>query len=488
MARGLRRVPTYYQDIIDIIGANPGHVIASTACMGGFLPTQLIRNRELNNADLTYSIYKWCEKMVALFGKGNFYLEMQPSHNKDQIYINQKLYQISTELNIPYIITTDAHYLKKADAPIHKAYLNSQDGDREVEDFYATTYLMNTEEIESFFPYMTKEQLLQGYKNIQFVADSCEEYSLKKPLKIPQLKWKDYIEIPHLNRPYWIKNIPMLEEFWKSSYEGDNVLADAICFKINSDNRLQNQETYDEVNACLDMTWQSSNVNKAHWSAYYLNLERIVDECWNAGTLVGCGRGSGVGFILLYLLGITQINPMWETTKTFRWRFLNPARVSVLDVDVDIEGGKRAQVLAHLREVYGSDRVSQVATFGTEKSKSAILTAARGLGIDVDIAQYLSSMIKSERGNLHTLSQTFYGDENAGIYPNKQFVKEMTENYPELWRVAQKIEGLISRTGVHAGGVIFVDEPFEESTALMRAPDGTLITQLDLHDVEECSR
>ena len=145
-------------------------------------------------------------------------------------------------------------------------------------------------------------------------------------------------------------------------------------------------------------------------------------------------------------------------------------------------------MLDHLRKIYGSDRVSQVATFGTEKAKSAILTACRGLGIDVDIAQYLSSLIEADRGQQRSLKQTFYGDEEAGFAPNKQFIKEMTENYPEVWRVAQKIEGVVCRTGIHAGGVIFVDEPFTNSTALMRAPDGTIITQFDLHDCEDVSQ
>lgn len=140
-----------------------------------------------------------------------------------------------------------------------------------------------------------------------------------------------------------------------------------------------------------------------------------------------------------------------------------------------------------MRRVYGQDRVANVATFGTEKSKSAILTACRGLGIDVDIAQYLSSMIVSDRGQLRSLKQTFYGDEEAGFTPNKQFIFEMTENYPEVWAVAQKIEGLVCRLGEHAGGVIFVDEPFTESTALMRAPNGDIITQYDLHDCEDVS-
>lgn len=159
----------------------------------------------------------------------------------------------------------------------------------------------------------------------------------------------------------------------------------------------------------------------------------------------------------------------------------------MLDVDVDIEGGRRKQTLDYLRSVYGEDKMSNVATFGTEGSRSAIQTACRGLGIDNDISQYLSSFVTAERGMTRTLAQTFYGDEENDIVPNRQFVFEMSHNYPKVWEVAQKIEGLVSRTGIHAGGVIFVDEPFTASTALMRAPDNTIITQFDLHDAEDVS-
>ena len=485
MARGMRRVPTYYQDLFDVIGKNPGHVIGSTACLGGAIPTQLLTNKDLKSAELGDKIIKWCLQMKDLFGKDNFYLELQPNESREQTYVNRQLIGLSNLLDIPYIITTDSHYLKKEDAKIHEAFLNAQDGDREVKSFYATTYMMDTEELESHMD-LTEEELQTAYRNIKHIKDICEDYNLTKPLKIPQLMWKDlrsYI----IDQRYWCSEIPYLEKFWSSDYEGDEELADAIVLKIESDERLQNKEIYEAVNECLEMTWISSEVNKTHWSAYFLNLQKIVEECWNAGTLVGCGRGSGVGFILLYLLDITQINPKWETTQTFAWRFLNPDRVSVLDVDVDIEGGRRAQVLEHLRKVYGEDRVANVATFGTEQSKSAILTACRGLGIDVDIAQYLSSMIVADRGQLRSLSQTFYGDEEAGFAPNDKFVAEMTNNYPEVWAVAKKIEGLICRLGEHAGGVIFVDEPFTNSTALMRAPNGDIITQYDLHDCEDVS-
>ena len=486
MSRGLRRVPTYYQDLFEIIGANKGHVIGSTACLGGAIPTQLLKYKQTQNELLWDKIVQWINQMDNLFGHGNFFLELQPSENKDQTYVNHQLIKLSKEVGIPYIITTDTHYLKKEDRFVHKAYLNAQDGDREVDDFYATTYLMDTQELESHMD-LTEEEFRYAYQNILNIYDMCEDYSLKKPLKIPQLMWKDIQLNNAINYDYYISQIPYLKTFLNSDYIGNVKLGEEIINVISGDTRLQTKECYDEVNACLEMTWISSEKNKAHWSAYYLNLQKIIEECWKAGTLIGPGRGSGVGFILLYLLEITQINPLWETTKTFRWRFLNPDRVSVLDVDIDIEGGRRGQVLDHLRKVYGSDRVSQVATFGTEKAKSAILTACRGLGIDVDIAQYLSSLVEADRGQQRSLKQTFYGDEENGMAANKQFVKEMTENYPEVWKVAQKIEGVVCRTGIHAGGVIFVDEPFTNSTALMRAPDGTIITQFDLHDCEDAS-
>ena len=480
MARGMRRVPTYYQDLFDIIGADPGHVIGSTACLGGCLPVQILRGTSEDKLDV------WIRQMDSLFGHGNFFFEMQPSNNKEQIIVNKKLLEYSKKYDIKYIITTDSHYLKKSDRQIHKAYLNAQNGDREVDDFYATTYMMGTEELESYFKYFSQEELQAAYQTISDIRDSCEDFSLIKPLKIPELKWREVLSY-YTEYPEWFKRMPTLEKFLNSEYESDRYLVNAVIEGVMAHPDLQNQRAYDEINLNLDMTWQSSEVNKARWSAYYLNLQQIIDLCWDAGSIVGPGRGSGVGFILLYVLGITQINPLRETTKCFPWRFLNPERVSVLDVDFDIEGGRRNQVLSKFRDFYGDDRIANVATFRTEKSKSAILTAARGLGIDVDIAQYIASLIPADRGQLRSLDQCMYGDAENEWAPIKQFVFEMTENYPELWQVAHGIEGLICGSGIHAGGVIFVDEPFTNSCGLMRAPDGTICTQFELHDCEAVS-
>ena len=449
MSRGMRRVPTYYNDLIEIIGREPGNVIGSSACLGGALPTQLLKYRETKDENLYKKIENWCIQINNIFGQGNFYLEMQPSHNEEQKYVNQELVKLSAKLGIPFIVTTDSHYLKKEDRKIHKAYLNAQNGEREVDEFYATTYMMNTEEIVSYLSETFEEDIIaEAFRNIEELAEKCEPFSLKKPLKIPNLKWRKVEESSEDDKKFFFEKIPYLKQFAHSKHLSDRYLVEAVIDGIKRHKDLQNEEAYKELNINLESTWISSEVNKAQWSAYYLNLQNIIDECWNAGTIVGPSRGSGGGFLLLYCLNIIQMNKLREPTQTFHWRFLNPKRASVLDVDSDIEGTKRAQVLAHLRKVYGEDRVANVATFRTEKSKSAILTAARGLGIDVDIAQYIASLIPAERGILRSLSDCMYGNEEKGIKPVKEFQRIMTDEQPDLWKVSISIEGLICGSGL----------------------------------------
>ena len=486
ISRRLRRRPTYYRDLKEVVKPNQGHLIASSACLGSQLDKFLLRYMDTGDEEFYKTAKQWCLYIEDIFGRGNFYLELQPSNNKEQMFVNQHLIKISKELKLPYIITTDSHYLRPEDSFIHESFLNAQDGEREVRSFYETTYMMSDEEIRSFFPYLEKEEIEAAYYYIREIKDKCEDFSILKPLEIPMLPWRKFHARTQEEIDKYISYIPELKKFLNSSYRADNELFFAVIDGIQKHEDLQNQKAYDALNECLNMTWISSEVNKARWSAYFLNLQKIIDECWNAGTLVMPARGSGGGFLLLYALDIIQINCLREKTPTFPWRFLNPARVSVLDIDVDISGIKRAQVLEHLRKYYGENRVSNVATFKLEKSKSAILTACRGLGIDVDNAQYISSLITQERGQAYTLHQMYYGDEENGIKPNPTFVEEINK-YDKLWEVASKIEGLICGYGIHAGGVVFKDKDFTESSALMRAPDGTIITQFELHDLEDVS-
>ena len=157
MSRRQRRRPTYYQDLKDIVKPNQGHLIASSACLGSQLDRFLLQYMDTEDEEYYKTAKRWCQYIVDIFGEGNFYLELQPSNNIEQIFVNKCLIMIAEELKLPYIITTDSHYGRPEDAPIHEAFLNAQDGDREVKSFYATTYMMKDEEVRGFLNYMTDD-------------------------------------------------------------------------------------------------------------------------------------------------------------------------------------------------------------------------------------------------------------------------------------------------------------------------------------------
>lgn len=478
------RVPTYYSDLEAALQTYKGHLVGSTACLGGALPYRILQYRQTFDKDIWQSCIQWVEYMNEIFGKGYFFLELQPGETEEQIYVNQCLINISEQTGTPYVITTDAHYLKKEDRVIHKTYLNAEDGDREVDDFYATTYVMSEAEIHSYMDsYLGEEVVQKGIDNTMLIYDMIQDYQLTKDLEIPYIPMNTQEPDEILYNKYK-SSIQLLEEFASSQYDSDRHLVREIISYIDTDEYYQNDEAYFKINECLSYIKDSSEKMRVRWSAYLLQVADYVDLAWKAGSLVGAGRGSGVGFCLLHILGITQINPLRENTQTFPWRFLNPERASVLDIDIDIMSSMRDTVIQALKNQYGEDRVSKVMTLSTEKSKSAILTAARGLGIDNDIASYIASLVVFDRGNPRSLRQMYYGDDDNA--PVAEFVREM-DSYPELWETAQKIEGLVCGVGSHAGGVIIVDKPFTESTALMRTKSGDVITQFDLHMCEDCS-
>ena len=147
MSRRQRRRPTYYQDLKDIVKPNQGHLIASSACLGSQLDKFLLRYMDTGDEEFYDTAKRWCEYIVDIFGESNFYLELQPSNNKEQIFVNKHLIKLANELGLKYIITTDSHYGRPEDAAIHEAFLNAQDGDREVKSFYASTYMMSDKEV-----------------------------------------------------------------------------------------------------------------------------------------------------------------------------------------------------------------------------------------------------------------------------------------------------------------------------------------------------
>ena len=480
----MMRVPTYYHDLEEIMGKYKGHIIGQSACLGGTLPCYLLQYRDTNDNRWWDKSIAWIEYMNDLFGEGYFFLEMQPGIYDDQKYVNKKLIELSEITHTPYLISTDAHYTRKEDREIHKVYLNSQDGDREVDDFYATTYVMSEEEIHSYMDdYLGYETVQKGIDNTMLIYDKVTMYDLRKPLKLPYMPLNATEPDEVLYQKYKDK-VPLYQTFYESEYDSDRHLLSKLLEYMDKDPDYQNENAYENVNLCLDYLLQSSEKNNVRWSAYLLQESDYIDICWACDSVVGAGRGSGVGFCLLHMLGITQINPMKETTKTYPWRFMNPNRVSVLDIDQDIAPNKRDVIIQKMKDIYGADKVSKVMTIQTEKPRSAILTAARGVNLDNDLASYIASLVVFDRGNPRSLQTMYYGNDEYDPVPD--FVREMN-SHPDLWQAAQKIEGLVSGMGSHAGGVVIADEPLTNSTALMRTSSGDIVTAFDLHKLEEVS-
>lgn len=501
--RGLERVTTLYTDLEEILNKYPNSLIATTACLGGELSSKTL---ELISAESTFDVAKagetkehiinfmmWAKELF----KDDFYIEIAPGCSKEQIMVNKRLLSIANAFNVKIIIGTDAHYLKKEDRYVHKSYLNSKGGEREVDAFYEYSYLQTNEEIISnleasgFF----KENIESFFKNSIEIYDKIENYSLLHKQQIPQVEVKDYpkkkneyVQYNNLNALY--NSDDKVERYWIN--ECVNKLVE---LGKHNDEYLSRLEEEARVKKII------SEKLGTNMFAYPVTLQHYVDLFWECGSTVGAGRGSSCSGLNHYLLGITQLDPIqWNLPW---WRYLNDERVELGDIDLDLCPSKRPLIIQKIKEERGRgfeesiDLVSRenlgctlIATFGTESTKSTILTACRGYrsedypdGIDVDEAQYLSALVPSERGFLWSISDVLYGNTEKGRKPIHAFINEVKQ-YPGLLEIMEAIEGLVNKRSSHASGVILFDKNPYEFGSFMRTPKGEVITAYDLHMAE----
>ena len=509
--RGMERVPTLKSELKEIISKYKGHVIATTACLGGELSTNALAMcdaesvNDMSSAKISYdnicSFIKYC---LDVFGE-DFYIECAPSTNKEQMTVNSKLYRIAQAYNVKMVVGTDAHYLTAADRPVHKAYLNSKDGDREVDDFYEFSYLMDSDEIDRLlspcFPPGTVDWILD---NTLEVESKIQKYSLFHKQNIPTVEVKDYppleVESDFTGRynPEW--DFPHLDQMLSSDDIQNRYWVNQCLEKLNKLNKY-NTKYLSQLEEEARVKSVISEKLETNMFRYPNTLQHYIDMIWDCGSMVGAGRGSSCAALNHYLMGITQLDPIEWNLPFFR--YLNDERVELGDIDIDICPSKRPLILQKIKDersvMFNKDTpdwakknlgCTLIATFGTEKPKSAVQTACRGYrseeypnGIDVDEALYISSLIPEERGFLWSIKEVVYGDAEKGRKPVTSFIREVN-NYPGLLDIIISIEGLVNHRGSHASGVIlFEGDPFEHC-AFMKTPKGEITTQFDLHDCE----
>ena len=473
--KGLTRVPTTYRDIEEVIGKDPGHIFASSACLGGELPINILAH----NVPRTNQFVRWC---IETFGKDNFALELQPSDNEEQITVNAILIRLANHYDIPYIITTDSHYLKKDDFAIHSAFLNSkQSSDRETEKFYKYTYVMGEDEIYEVLRAggLSDEQIAKGLQNTLDIQKRVQDYDFRHSTIVPALHLPAF-ELKHTLAQYYDK-YPLIKHYAYSKYEQDRYLMYQIERGLEEKHVVIDDVKLDRINTELDVVLYISKQIKQDVSAYLNLAVNMIDIAWQV-SLVGCGRGSACGFYINYLIGITQVDPLIYGLPY--WRFLNKERAEMPDIDSDYQPEKINDMTELFREAYGEDNVLNCATFKTESLKSAILTCARGLGINNDEAQALAALVPSHRGKTYTLNDCLYGNEEQGFEPVSNF-REKLEAYPRLFEAVQMIEGLPTNASIHASALYIFNNGYLEHNSLMRAPNKTLITAFNMHDSDD---
>lgn len=497
--RGLERTVTLYDDLKEILQKYPNSLIATTACLGGELSSNTLnlilaeKTEDVNGATIAHNnivnFILWCKE---LFGD-DFYIECAPGCSKDQIVVNKRLLSIAKAFECKMVIGSDAHYLKKEDRFVHKSYLNSKGGEREVDEFYEYAYLQSNDEIVENLKQSDYEEeyIYQMFDNSMEIYNKIENYSLSHKQTIPKVEVKDY---PKKNE---MSGYPILNSMYQSDDKVERYWVNNCVSKLQELN-LCNSQYLARLEEEADIKKTISEKLETNMFAYPVTLQHYVNLFWECGSMVGAGRGSSCSGLNHYLLGITQLDPIkWNLPF---WRYLNKERVELGDIDLDLCPSKRPLILQKIKEERGQhfnsdvDELSRknlgctlIATFGTEGTRSTILTACRGYrtdeypdGIDVDTAQYLSSLIPSERGFLWPLSDVINGNPDKDRKPIKLFINEV-EQYPGLLEIMEGIEGLVNKRSSHASGVILFDEDPYEFGCFMRTPKGEVITQWDLH-------
>lgn len=380
-----------------------------------------------------------------------------------------------------------SHYLSKELLPIHSAFLNSKDGgdEREVEDFYATAYLMSREEVVDYFrQYWEKEDIQTAIDNTNKIGNRAKRYSMSKRQVIPKIKLEEGWE---LNESFFPADSPYIQKMLCSKHEQDRYLMYLIEKGMKELIKIEDyDETFARVEEEVAEFWYVSDVIEDRLGAYFVTVAKLVEIMWGEGdSIVAPGRGSVVSSIVSYLLGVTQINPLKMPVEMPFYRFINRERAEMPDIDLDSQSNRRTQIFHAVQqyfEGFGGDVVN-CCTYGTLGAKSALQTAGRGLGLQ-DEAQTVSSLIPTERGFTWSLDDCYYGNEEKERKPIKEFINLVNQNQ-ELWDVARLIEGVIVNRGVHAGGVFIVNDKFTNYGAKMMSKDGVPTSQWNLKDSEK---
>lgn len=321
------------------------------------------------------------------------------------------------------------------------------------------------------------------------IWDRCEYYTLKRKQHVPQVAVSDFPKEAVDSHIYDTKKYPTLDKLSHSDNSQERYWINYCSQELKKRN-LYNDTYLSRLEEEADIQAVIGEKLETCMFSYPIFLQHYINLFWECGSTVGAGRGSACSGLNHWLLGVTQLDPIKNNLPY--WRYSNKDRIELGDIDIDVCPSKREEIFRRIREERGQLGCVQVCTYGTVTSKAAVKIACRGYrseefptGIDLDEAEYLSSLIPSERGFVWSISDCVYGNEEKERKPVNNFVKTVN-SYPGLLDILLNISGLITQRGIHASGVNFYDKDPYETACFMKAKNGAITTQYSLHDAEYC--
>ena len=429
----------YYKPRVDMEVLQEYHegIIALSACLAGEVQRYLVRGmyEEARRAALRYE---------GVFGKGNYFLELQDHGIPEQKTVNQQLLRMSRELEIELVATNDVHYTYARDESAHDILLCLQtqkklaDQDR-MRYEGGQYYVKSPEEMAQLFPYA-----LEALENTHKIAQRCHVEIEFGVTKLPKYDVPGgYTSWEYLN---------------KLCFEGLEALYPAVT------EALKERLDY-ELNTIKEMGYVD----------YFLIVWDFIKYARDNDIIVGPGRGSAAGSLVAYTLGITQLDPI-RYDLLFE-RFLNPERVSMPDIDVDFCFERRQEVIDYVVRKYGKDRVVQIVTFGTLAARGVIRDVGRVMDLPYAMVDSIAKMIPQE------LNITI--DKALKVNSELHKLYEEDEQVHTLIDMSRRLEGLPRHTSMHAAGVVISQKAVDEYVPLSRASDGSITTQFTMTTLEE---
>ena len=411
-------------------------IIALSACIAGDIQQHILQGNYKKAKEIALKLDK-------IYGRGNFYLELQDHGMKEQREINYQLLNLSKETGIPLVATNDVHYIDKDDAKAHDILLCIQTG-KILEDENRMKfpndefYLKSPEEMEKLFPY-AKEAL----KNTVKIAERCNvEFDFNS------------IHLPEYTPPEGLK----VSEYLKK-----------LCYK-GLEKRYKNID--EKLKGRLE--YELNTIEKMGYCEYFLIVWDFIQYAKNNGIPVGPGRGSAAGSIVAYTLGITDVDPI-EYNLIFE-RFLNPERISMPDIDIDFCYERREEVINYVKEKYGEEKVAQIITFGTMAARGAIRDVGRVMNLPYNVVDRIAKTIPFALG--------ITIDKALEISPEFKRYYDEDSDARELIDMAKKLEGIPRHASTHAAGVVISKKALEEHIPLYMHDDN-ITTQFPMGTLEE---